>query len=116
MSPRADSDWLQDIVSAGERIQRSIEINHAEEFEELIFDAVQYNLICIGEAVRQLSNFLKQSNPNVPWHLVTGMRNRLTHEYFQISRDQVESVIADDLVPFVELCQQLMNDLAKQID
>ena len=93
-----------------------IKLDHLGEFEDYVFDAIQYNLICIGEAVRQLSNDLKQSNPEIPWQLVTGMRNRLAHEYFQISRGQVESVILDHLVPFVDQCQQVKNQLANQTD
>jgi len=116
LSTRSDLDWLQDISAAAERIKRSIEINPTDEFEEMIFDAIQYNLICIGEAVRQLSNFLKQTNPNIPWQLVTGLRNRLTHEYFQVSREHVKAVIADHLVPFIDQCHQIMNNLTKQID
>jgi uncharacterized protein with HEPN domain len=115
LSRRSDLDWLQDVTYSAERIQRSIAIDKNEEFEEIIFDAIQYNLVCIGEAVRQISNDLKQENSEIPWQLVTGMRNRLTHEYFQISRDQVESVIVEHLEPFVDQCKELKSQLAKQI-
>jgi uncharacterized protein with HEPN domain len=104
LSRRSNPDWLQDVIHAAERIQRSITIDKAEEFEEIIFDAIQYNLVCIGEAVRQISNDLKQENSDIPWQLVTGMRNRLTHEYFQISREQVESVLVEHLDPFIHQC------------
>lgn len=114
MSRRSDPDWLQDIIHTAERIQRSFAINKAEEFEEIIFDAIQYNLVCIGEAVRQISNDLKQENSDIPWQLVTGMRNRLTHEYFQISREQVESVLVEHLDPFVDQCKELKSRLIKQ--
>jgi uncharacterized protein with HEPN domain len=116
LSRRSDLDWLQDVIHAAERIQRSIAIDKAEEFEEIIFDAIQYNLVCIGEAVRQISNDLKQENSDIPWQLVTGMRNRLTHEYFQISREQVETVLVEHLDPFIEQCKELKSQLIKQID
>jgi len=115
LSSRSDPDWLQDITYAAERIKRSIVIGKAEEFEEIVFDAIQYNLVCIGEAVRQISNDLKQENSDIPWQLVTGMRNRLTHEYFQISREQVESVLVEHLDPFVDQCKELKSRLIKQI-
>ena len=115
MSRRSDLDWLQDVIHAAERIQRSIAIDKAEEFEEIIFDAIQYNLVCIGEAVRQISNDLKQENSDIPWQLVTGMRNRLTHEYFQISREQVESVLVEHLDPFIHQCKEVKSQLVKQI-
>lgn len=116
MSHRSDLDWLQDVTNAAERIQRSFAIDKAEEFEEIMLDAIQYNLVCIGEAVRQISKDLKQENSDIPWQLVTGMRNRLTHEYFQISREQVESVLVEHLDPFVHQCKELKSRIAKQTD
>jgi len=70
----------------------------------------------MGEAVRQISSGLKHEYSSIPWHLVAGMRNRLTHEYFQVSREQVETVITDHLDPFVDQCEKLATNLAKQSD
>ena len=88
-------------------------INQAVETDgdELIFDAIQYNLICIGEAVRNLSDEIRDANVEIPWQLVAGMRNRLAHEYFQISREQVDSVINDHLDPFAEQCKILLLEI-----
>jgi uncharacterized protein with HEPN domain len=115
LSPRTDLDWLIDIVSAADRIERALQLKPSTEHEELFFDAIQYNLVCMGEAVRQISSALKQDYSNIPWHLVAGMRNRLTHEYFQVSREQVESVLSNHLDPFVDQCENLVTQLTKQI-
>jgi uncharacterized protein with HEPN domain len=76
-----------------------------------MFDAIQYNLICIGEAVKNLSDEIRESNNEIPWQLVAGMRNRLAHEYFQISREHVDSVIKDHLEPFAEQCKVLLLEI-----
>jgi uncharacterized protein with HEPN domain len=115
LSSRTDLDWLTDISNSAKRIDRALKLKPATEHEELFFDAIQYNLVCIGEAVRQISSDLKQEHSNIPWRLVAGMRNRLTHEYFQVSREQVETVISDHLDPFVDQCEKLAAQLAKQI-
>jgi uncharacterized protein with HEPN domain len=39
------------------------------------------------------------------------MRNRLAHEYFQMSREQVDSVINDHLEPFAEQCKILLLEI-----
>lgn len=70
----------------------------------------------MGEAVRQISSALKQECSNIPWHLVAGIKNRLTHEYFQVSREQVESVLSNHLDPFVSQCKNLVTQLTKQSD
>lgn len=116
MSPRTDLDWLNDISNSAKRIDRALSLKPSIEYEELFFDAIQYNLVCIGEAVRQISSDLKHEQSNIPWHLVAGMRNRLTHEYFQVSRAQVESVLSNHLDPFVEQCETLATQLPKRID
>jgi uncharacterized protein with HEPN domain len=116
LSSRTDLDWLTDISNSAKRIDRALKLKPATEHEELFFDAIQYNLVCIGEAVRQISSDLKQEHSNIPWRLVAGMRNRLTHEYFQVSREQVETVISDHLDPFVDQCEKLATQLAKQSD
>jgi uncharacterized protein with HEPN domain len=103
-------------LNSAERIDRALQLKPSIEHEELFFDAVQYNLVCMGEAVRQISIGLKHENSNIPWNLVAGMRNRLTHEYFQVSREQVESVLSTHLDPFVDQCENLVTQLPKQID
>ena len=39
----------------------------------------------IGEAASRLGPQVQQAYPEVPWHLIRGMRNRLTHGYDEIS-------------------------------
>ena len=116
MNQRTDLDWLTDISNSAKRIDRALGLNPSIEYEELFFDAIQYNLVCMGEAVRQISIELKQAQSEIPWHLVAGMRNRLTHEYFQVSREQVESVLSIHLDPFVVQCETLATQLPKRID
>ena len=116
MSTRTDLDWLTDIDNSAKRIDRALKLKPSMEFEEIFFDAIQYNLVCMGEAVRQISIELKQEHSEIPWHLVAGMRNRLSHDYFQVSRKQVESVLSNHLDPFVVQCERLATQLLKQTD
>lgn len=41
-------------------------------------EACLYNIQVIGEAVSHLPDNVKQANPQIPWTLIKGMRNRLT--------------------------------------
>lgn len=116
MRVRTDLDWLTDISISAKRIDGALRLKLSTEYEELFFDAIQYNLVCIGEAVRKISIELRQEHTEIPWHLVAGMRNRLTHEYFQVSRKHVESVLSNHLDPFVAQCEKLAKQFPKQID
>ena len=63
-------------------------------------DAILYDLVVIGEAVRTLPDELTRSEPDIPWQDVVDMRNFLAHEYHRVSTDVVRKTIdapLDDL-------------------
>lgn len=51
----------------------------------------------IGEAASRVSAACQARSPQVPWSQMIGMRNRLTHTYFEIDLDIVWQVVIDDL-------------------
>jgi uncharacterized protein with HEPN domain len=63
----------------------------------MVIEACLYNIQVIGEAVNHLSDDVKASNPQIPWNLIKGMRNRLIHEYFGTDLPVVWNVIKSDL-------------------
>ncbi len=69
--------------------------------ERMRQDAVIRKLEIIGEAVKQLSNSTKERRPEIPWKLIAGMRDRLTHDYFGVDLALVWRVVERDL-PCVE--------------
>ena len=60
-------------------------------------DAVIRNLEIIGEAVKNLSDALKQANPGIPWRQIAGMRDVLIHHYFGVTLETVWRVVEDHL-------------------
>lgn len=52
--------------------------------------------------------------PEIPWHQVFGLRNRIAHGYFDIDVDVISSIIKDDLHPLLIATDyfigQLMNE------
>jgi uncharacterized protein with HEPN domain len=80
------------------------------------FDAVRLRLIEIGEAVKLLDPKLVAQRPDIKWSDTAGMRDWLTHHYFDTSRAVVEATITEDLpsleVAVLELQARL--ELAKR--
>jgi len=45
----------------------------------MVQDAVIRNLEIIGEAVKQVSELVREKRPDVPWRAVAGLRDILIH-------------------------------------
>jgi uncharacterized protein with HEPN domain len=77
----------------------------------LIQDAVARNFEIIGEAVKRLSDQLKDTSPEIPWHRIAGFRDVLIHAYDQIETTEVWNVIANDLLPLKQTVQTMLASL-----
>lgn len=51
----------------------------------------------IGEAAGRVSDACQAKYPNLPWVEMIGMRNRLTHAYFDVDLDIVWEVVRNNL-------------------
>ena len=105
---RNDREKLQDILEAIERIDRyALQGRLAFEQNELIQVWFIQNLQIIGEACRSLSTTIREQYPDIPWTKIIGMRNILTHNYFEIDLNIVWLVVEQDL-PGLKLSFEVM--------
>jgi len=51
--------------------------------------AIIKSIEIIGEAASKISEARKVENDNIPWKDIIGMRNRLSHGYFDVNLDIV---------------------------
>jgi len=72
-------------------------------------DAVIRNFEIVGEAVKRLSDDLKNRRPDVPWRRVAGFRNVLIHDYMNVDPEEVWNVIETHLPAL----RQAVDDLLK---
>lgn len=77
----------------------------------MIQDAVIRQLEIIGEAATRTSEEMQRRYDDVPWHDITGMRNKLIHGYFGVDVDVVWETVVEDLP---ELKRQLEAMLAEE--
>lgn len=59
--------------------------------------STQKSLEIIGEAANSISGELKLKYPDVPWDMMRGLRNRLTHRYFEVSWPIVWEIVQDNI-------------------
>ena len=106
MPERKPSLIIEDILRCIHHIQTYTSGISFDEFTTnfMITEACLYNIQVIGEAVTKLPEDLKETETQIPWKLIKGMRNRLIHEYFGTDLPLVWNVIQNELPSFgVEL-------------
>ena len=73
-------------------------------------DAVIRNFLVIGEATRHVPSNVRQESPDIPWHLMEGMRHVLVHDYETVRFDILWKTVVEDLPPLVEGLRRLANE------
>jgi uncharacterized protein with HEPN domain len=95
---RRATERLADISDAVERIREYVgDLQSASIDSQLVADAVVYNLLVIGEAVKSLDDSIRDADSSIPWSDIAGMRDLLTHEYFRVDAAIVERTVRRDL-------------------
>ncbi len=110
---RDDRVYLRHILDAITQIREYLHKVSAERFYSLplLQDGVVRRLEIIGEASRNLSVELRNHYPNVPWGQIIGMRNRITHAYFDISLEIVWEIAQQDLPALERKVEQILRDI-----
>lgn len=98
-SNREYTDYLKDILDAIEKVQQFVEEMDFEKFSrdsKTIF-AVIRGLEIIGEASKKIPETTKRQNPNLPWREMSGIRDKLIHEYFGTNVRVVWNTVNEDV-------------------
>lgn len=73
----------------------------------LVVDAVLRNIEVMGEASSKLPDSFVNAHPDVEWHKMIGMRNRLIHGYFGVSLKLVWQTIQTSMPELQEKLHRL---------
>ena len=93
---RSDTSRVDDMVASCESIGLYQPYTETDQ-SSMAVDAIEYNLIAIGEAARLLSDEFTSAHPDTPWRRVIGLRNILTHEYFHVNPGLVTQIARRDV-------------------
>ena len=110
------SDYLNDIIQYARKAEGFLEGVSLEDFkanEEKAL-AVIRALEVIGEAARSIPKPVRNKYPQVPWDEMTGMRDKLIHDYFGVNLAVVWRTVKEDLpsmtIAVKEMIQALKSD------
>lgn len=100
-----DKAYLEHILDAIEAIEGYTKGFDRDKFTDsmnkMVQDATVRQLEIIGEAVGKLSDEIKKRNSELSWRDISGMRNKLIHEYFGVDLNVVWSAVEKD-IPFLK--------------
>ena len=65
--------------------------------DETVKRAFVRSVEIIGEASKQVTEAFRQKYPNVEWRAMSGMRDKLVHEYFGVDYDIVWDVVTSKI-------------------
>ena len=71
-------------------------------------DAAIRRLEIIGEAVKNLTTEFKKKYPDISWKKISGLRDKLIHDYFGIDLELVWTIIKKDLPPFKKQVKRML--------
>jgi uncharacterized protein with HEPN domain len=105
-------DFIVDILYAIDRVEHFTIGMSSDEFygDDKTTYAVIRALEIIGEAAKKIPPEIKDVYPNIPWRQISGMRDKLIHDYFGVDSKVVWMTIKSDL-PFIKpLFEEILKD------
>ena len=95
--------YLADMLESAVAIQKYMQDVSFDGFwdDALKRDAVTYRINIIGEAAKHVTGATAKALPQIPFEMIRGMRNRITHEYDQIDYRKVWGVTQDNIGPLI---------------
>ena len=119
-------DILYDIQSALKRLQERTEnIHEVDDFlgspnGMILLDATCMLLIAIGESLKNLDKVtegrLLPTYASIPWKHVKGMRDIISHHYFDVDPSQVLWIVTNEIEPLKTAIDIFISKLSEEID
>ncbi|MCB9457400.1 MAG: DUF86 domain-containing protein [Anaerolineaceae bacterium] len=107
---RRDETLLLDRLIAAQKIKTFANDLSWETFREskLHQSAIIRELQVIGEAARLVTTEMKTLHPEIHWGEISGMRNRLIHEYFRVDLETIWDAVQNNIGDLVERLKPLI--------
>lgn len=111
-SAEKDLALLEEIISYCETINGYLS-SHKATFEQfisnqLLQDALIFNLYRIGEAVNNLTPDLKNKHTEIPWQEIVGTRIIIAHVYSDLDYDLTWNTLNKDMEPLISFCKRYL--------
>ena len=99
MDKISDQQHLSNMKKSFERIMDVTKELSLDSFSDDLDkqDIVMFNFVLLSEEAKKLSVRFKDSNKNIPWIDIYGLRNKIVHDYGSVRLDVVFSTAKEDV-------------------
>ena len=73
---------------------------------EILQDSMMFRLIQVSENARKLSEEYKEQHSVIPWTAITGLRNRIVHDYGNVNLSIVFETLKNDIPSLLDIMKQ----------
>lgn len=107
-------DATQKVISRFKSIKSSDDFTDSPEGMEKL-DSICMQLIAIGESINKIDKISNGSllikYPDIDWKGAKGLRDIITHHYFDIDADEIFIVCKKHIQPLADIINKIINDL-----
>lgn len=72
---------------------------------EVLLDSMLFRMIQISENAKRLTDEYKLSYSHIPWSALSGMRNRIVHDYGNVDLNIVYETLKNDMLELLTLLE-----------
>lgn len=98
-NPKNDAYYVQKILTDLRFIVKHMEGVSKQELEEneLLLDSMLFRLIQMQENTKKLTDVYKMGHDAIPWTDISGLRNRIVHDYGNVDLEVVYDTLTQDI-------------------
>lgn len=70
---------------------------------DILLDSMLFRMIQISENAKNLTEDYKNSNSDIPWNAISGLRNRIVHDYGNVDLNVVFDTLKNDIPELLDI-------------
>lgn len=110
-----DKTLLMDMLGACREVRAYVGRVDIETFiaDGKTYRAIERCLEIAGEAARRVSPASQAAHPRIPWRKISGLRNRISHEYGDVDYEEIFLIATVSVPELIELLEPILGQEAR---